>query len=219
MSRTRRRGRWRRRRHRPTSREIAASTSGWAADRAARRPALPSEPQWRTPFQSQTSSSSASAGVTAIPYRAISAASAGCCARENHAPPSSTETPASGQSRVHVRPPTRSRASRSVTSSPCSAMSRAATSPAIPPPITTTSRSTTPPGPKGATVHRERSGSQVAPVERQPGDGVPGGGDREEHQHVRRTRSPTRAGPGPGTSGRARVAGASRARPPTARAH
>ena len=62
-------------------------------------------------------------------------------------PPSSTSTSVPGSVDVHVRPPSRSRASSTVTRCPAAARSLAATSPASPPPRTTTSTSDVrPPG-------------------------------------------------------------------------
>ncbi len=67
----------------------------------------------------------------------------GCAFRENQAPPSSAGTSVPGIGAVHVRPPRRSRASRTITERSRSRRSRAAVRPANPAPTTMTSVSMT----------------------------------------------------------------------------
>ena len=83
-------------------------------------------------------SSTAGLRVISRPYRVISAHVCGCT-QCTQVPPSSRSWPSLRS--VQVRPPTRSRASSTSTSSPAWPSSRAATSPANPAPMTTTSAS------------------------------------------------------------------------------
>ena len=89
-----------------------------------------------SPAPSQYASSTAGLRVISRPYRVISAHVCGCT-QCTQVPPSSRSWPSLRS--VQVRPPTRSRASSTITSSPARPSSRAATSPANPAPMTTTS--------------------------------------------------------------------------------
>ena len=80
----------------------------------------------------------------------------GCC-QCTQAPPSSTGVPPS--SLVHVRPPSRSRASSSVVRNPAARSSRAAVTPAKPPPTTIAVRS-------GATPATSTAGALAAAARR-----------------------------------------------------
>src|SRR6476660_583019 len=90
-----------------------------------------------------------------MPYRASSAAKDGCVAREMNMPPYSAQTSVPRIGRYHVRPPIRSRASRTTTRCPASVRSRAAATPANPAPITITSASI------GSAHYPERTGPEL----------------------------------------------------------
>ena len=96
----------------------------------------------RRPSRSQASGSVNGQGSDAVsPYRASSACTS-ACEGSIHVPPISRLSPSRASRLYQVRPPRRSRASTRRTLRPLSASSRAAITPASPPPMTMTSCAT-----------------------------------------------------------------------------
>ena len=114
-----------------TSSTIACCPSAMSAMNSSSVPA-----RGASPAPGQYASPAAGLRVISRPYRVISAHVCGCT-QCTQVPPSSRSWPSLRS--VQVRPPTRSRASSTSTSSPARPSSRAATNPANPAPMTTTS--------------------------------------------------------------------------------
>ena len=138
--------------HQASSVRVSASPSATSAassaatrSASARRPAGTGSPARSSPparhvQRASTPGAQAENGREPIPWAASAAATRGWCAVKNP-PPSSTRSSVPGSGAVQVRPPSRSRASSSVTAAPAVASSRAADRPANPPPRMIASRS------------------------------------------------------------------------------